>query len=116
MALKITTEISTDRGVTSEAYVRITSYSVTKTGYANFQLQTFLSEAEATPGYVMNLDSAKNYQIGETLGVSLVPVSEEPTLIPDFTPLETVSIFDYGYAQLKVKLQSIFGEANVVDC
>jgi len=49
MALKITTQIGTDKGITSEAYVRIADYQISKYGSANFRIELFQSEADATP-------------------------------------------------------------------
>jgi hypothetical protein len=77
MALKITSEIGTDQGITSEAYVRIVNYNINKGGQANFALQLFNSEAEATAmsvgvspagnlGFV-----ARNAKIGESFHVAL---------------------------------------------
>lgn len=75
MALKITSEIGTDQGITSEAYVRIVNYSINKSGTATFALQLFNSEPAANapslniltgPSYV-----ARNAQIGEHLSVPL---------------------------------------------
>ena len=47
MALKITTQIGTDKGITAEAYVRITNYQLNKFGSASFQIEIFQSEADA---------------------------------------------------------------------
>lgn len=118
MALKITTQISTDKGTTSQAYVRITEYTVSKLGHSYFKLQTFLSESEATLyGTPDPSKTALNYQIGENLFVPLTTTGETPAeIVPDLTPVETGSIFAFGYAQLKTKLQTTFGETNVIDC
>jgi hypothetical protein len=77
MALKITSEIGTDQGITNEAYVRIVNYNINKGGQANFALQMFNSEAEATalslgvpPGGGLGL-VAKNAKIGESFHVAL---------------------------------------------
>jgi hypothetical protein len=48
MAIKITAQIGTDLGITSEAYLRITNYQIQKGGFANFQTQLFLNEEAAT--------------------------------------------------------------------
>jgi hypothetical protein len=73
MAVKITTNIGTDLGITNEAYVRIADYSVSKNGGgANFRLEIFQSQEDATssqPG-IMTGRSARNQQIGENLYVS----------------------------------------------
>lgn len=50
MALKILQTIGCDQGITSEAYLRIADYNLSKNGCsANFRLQLFLSEADAKP-------------------------------------------------------------------
>lgn len=138
MALKITTQISTDKGVTSEAYVRIVEYVVSKYGHARFRHETYLSEADAPVIGAYNpttlQGSAKNFQIGEETQVSLlvqVPVTlpegtEEgapvtppvpaPTMVPDLSPVEEGNIFEYGYGELKKKLVALYGAENVVDC
>lgn len=88
MALKITSEIGTDQGITKQAYVRIVNYNISKTGNANFALQIFNSEAEATAlsigapfaGNMFN-GIAKNVQIGDQFNVSLTKeVSETITV------------------------------------
>jgi hypothetical protein len=170
MALKITSEIGTDQGITNEAYVRIVNYNINKAGNANFALQLFNSEAEATANYLTgpvgpsNL-VAKNAKIGDVLNVTLtkevpttftvtkpVPTEVEVTeeiivpgvdgaedttelvtkkviqtvmteveetsvnIVPDLSSLVGVDIFTFGYGHLKSKLESLFGEGNVVDC
>jgi hypothetical protein len=78
MALKITVPIGTDRGITSEAYVRITDYNISKSGNASFRLQIFQSQEDAklgssamTPTFKESLAS-RNSQIGEVVNVSLM--------------------------------------------
>ena len=38
------------------------------------------------------------------------------SVVPDLTPLEDETIFEFGYAKLKDKLVGLFGAENVVDC
>ena len=75
MALKITTQIGTDKGITSEAYVRIADYQVSKYGSANFRLEIYQSQDDvATPGsatFPTNGGQARNQQIGDNLFVAL---------------------------------------------
>ncbi len=77
MAIKITAQIGTDLGITSEAYLRITNYNVQKGGFANFQTQLFLNAEAATsssnlyPGPGMGGAIARNQQIGDNLNVDL---------------------------------------------
>jgi hypothetical protein len=77
MALKITSEIGTDQGITNEAYVRIVNYNINKGGQANFALQLFNSEAAATalslnvaPAGNVGL-IARNAKIGDSFAVPL---------------------------------------------
>ena len=168
MALKITTQIGTDKGITSEAYVRIADYQISKYGSANFRIELFQSQDDATPATSypgMGGGVARNQQIGESLYVALtkqveetitvkrmVPVQVEfeeevvgpldsdgnPTsttvtrtrtemqeqdveetitkTVPDLTSAEDVDVFEFGYGHLKMKLEGLFGAANVVDC
>jgi hypothetical protein len=78
MAIKITKEIGTDLGITSEAYLRITNYNVQKGGFANFSTQLYLSQEAAHsgsnnlyPGPAMGGSVARNQQIGDNLNVDL---------------------------------------------
>jgi hypothetical protein len=143
MALKITAQIGTDKGITSEAYVRISNYQLSKFGSANFQIEIFQSEEDATPAAngmpVMTAGQARNQQIGDSLYVPLTQQIEEtisvpqygvdedgnalPNVdqvitktVPDLSSAEGVDIFEFGYSNLKAKLVDLFGEDNIVDC
>ena len=143
MALKITSQIGTDKGITSEAYVRISNYQLSKFGSANFQVEIFQSEEDATPAATampgMTAGQARNQQIGDSLYVPLTKQVEEtisvpqPGLdeegnalpnvdqvitktVPDLSSAEGVDIFAFGYSHLKAKLVDLFGEDNIVDC
>lgn len=104
MALKITAQLGTDRGITSEAYVRITNYELNKYGSANFRLEIFQSEADAMPVagtmLVMYGQTSRNQQIGEMLYVPLNKQVEESFTItrmvnvPIITPTEQVGPVD----------------------
>ena len=95
MALKITSEIGTDQGITNEAYVRIVNYNINKTGSANFALQIFNSESEATAfsvgsplvGTFQN-GIAKNVQIGEQFNVALTKEISETVILQRPVPTE----------------------------
>jgi hypothetical protein len=143
MALKITTQIGTDKGITSEAYVRISNYQLNKFGSANFQIEIFQSEDDATPNTTVMTSSmagqARNQQIGEYVYVSLMAQEERQVShpvagvdadgnalpdrvetitvsVPDLSSAEDVDIFTFGYSHLKAKLVDLFGEENIVDC
>jgi len=116
MALKITTQIGTDRGITSEAYLRISDYRVSKYGRASFITELFLSQedsvSEATIPVAMYEKVAQNRQIGDMFMADLY--NEEGR--PDLSPLVESGIFAFGYGVLKAKLENLFGAENVVDC
>jgi hypothetical protein len=143
MALKITTQIGTDKGITSEAYVRISNYQLSKYGSANFQIELYQSEEDVpsqsglyTP---MTTEIARNQQVGEYISVQLTAQTERqvsyPVIgvdadgnalpdrvetitvsVPDLSSAEDVDIFTFGYSHLKTKLVDLFGEDNIVDC
>jgi hypothetical protein len=74
MALKITTQIGTDKGITSEAYVRIADYQVSKYGSGNFRIELFQTQSDSTSNMYptpMGGGQARNQQIGENLWVDL---------------------------------------------
>ena len=73
MALKITTSIGTDMGITDKAYVRISDYSLSKNGgSANFRIEIFQSQEDSVGNSsIMNSGQiARNQQIGENIYVS----------------------------------------------
>ena len=93
MALKITKSIGTDKGITNEAYVRIADYQISKSGNANFRIQLYMSEADATPASAslgpMGGDQARNQQIGEYLSIPLTKQVEETKTRTMMRPVET---------------------------
>ena len=91
MALKITTQIGTDKGITSEAYVRIADYQISKYGSANFRIELFQSQEDATPAGTypaMGTGVARNQQIGESLYVALTKQVEETITVSRMVPVE----------------------------
>jgi hypothetical protein len=116
MGLKITTQIGTDKGITSEAYVRISDYQINKYGSANFRIEIFQQQSDsvslATIPVPMYEKLAHNRAIGDVLTVVLFDSDGKP----DLTPVLNTTVFTYAYAQLKAKLITAFGEENVVDC
>lgn len=95
MALKITAQIGTDKGITSEAYVRIADYQISKYGSANFRLELFQSEEDvASPGAAGNYPGmgggmARNQQIGESLYVAMTKQVSETITVKRMVPVET---------------------------
>lgn len=93
MAIKITTPIGTDKGITSEAYVRITNYSISKFGNASFETQLFLNEADAknisTVDNLFYLDKqASNFEIGRNVNVPLQKQVVETYMVTERQPKE----------------------------
>lgn len=74
MALKITTQIGTNRGLTSEAYVRIFRYEVSKLGFLNCWLQIYQNEADANQpaGETPIYKECVSLEIGSTCKIPLV--------------------------------------------
>jgi hypothetical protein len=95
MALKITSQIGTDKGITSEAYVRIADYQISKYGSANFRLELFQSEEDvASPGAPgiypgMGGGIARNQQIGESLYVAMTKQVSETVTVKRMVSVET---------------------------
>lgn len=77
MALTITKSIGTNRGITQNAYVRIADYQISKSGNANFRIQLYMDEAAAKENGMMMGSQAQNFEIGESLNVSLMKEVEE---------------------------------------
>ena len=94
MALKITAQIGTDKGITSEAYVRIADYQISKYGSANFRIEIYQSQADLTPasgaGYPAAYGGvARNQQIGESLYVPMTKEVTETITVKRMVPVET---------------------------
>ena len=91
MALKITKSIGTDKGITNEAYVRIADYQISKSGNANFRIQLYLNETDATPSNSSmgptGTDQARNQAIGEYLSI---PMTKEVTETKTRTMMQPV--------------------------
>lgn len=91
MALKITAQIGTDKGITSEAYVRIADYQISKYGSANFRIELFQAEADVSPAGnypMMGGGVARNQQIGESLYVAMTKQVEETTTVKRMVPVQ----------------------------
>ena len=95
MAIKITAQIGTDKGITTQAYVRIADYQISKYGSANFRLELFQSEEDvASPGAPgiypgMGGGMARNQQIGDSLYVAMTKQVEETITVKRMVSVET---------------------------
>ena len=91
MALKITAQIGTDKGITSEASVRIADYQISKYGSANFRIELFQAQADASsvgtyPG--MGGGVARNQQIGESLYIGMTKEVVETITVKRMVPVQ----------------------------
>jgi hypothetical protein len=103
MAIKVTTQIGTSGGITSQAYIRIGTYLIDKpNSIVRFTLEIYNQESDKS-----NRDNlVTNKEIGAF-------VYEKAT---NFTLYETEDIFTAGYGTLRTHLQSIYGPSSTVDC
>ena len=96
MALQILVPIGTDRGITSEAYVRIADYQVSKYGSANFRVELFLNQADtvATDRPMWGGGQARNQQIGENVGVQMTKEVEATRTVQQRVEVVTEEVLD----------------------
>lgn len=125
MAIKITSQIGTDKGIATEAYVRISEYQISKYGSANFTIELYNSKEDANKVDSRQYNSwkATNLEIGNSLNISLTKEVEVEIdgkiitqVVPDLSTAVGRDIFFFGYSHLKQKLIDIFGKENVIDC
>lgn len=88
MALKITKQIGTDKGITSEAYLRISDYQISKYGSANFRVEIYPSKGDITEGSIMMSGTARNQQIGDSFHVPMNKVVSETVKVKKVLPVE----------------------------
>jgi hypothetical protein len=96
MALKITAPLGTDRGITSEAYVRIADYQVSKYGSANFRVELFLNQEDtvSTDRPMWGGSQARNQQIGESVGVQMTKEVEATRTIQQRVEVLVAEVLD----------------------
>lgn len=109
MALKITTQIGTDKGITSEAYVRIADYQISKYGSANFRIELFEAEPVAPTGPAMypGMSTARNQQIGESLYVSMTKEEEKTHTVKRMVSVEVPATVEGEPATVTMEEQDI---------
>ena len=120
MGLKITTQIGTDKGITSEAYIRISNYNISKYGVLFLNYETFLKQSDAPaygdPEFKLLYDEiAKNQQIGMQISIQMKNEIDGVEKV-DMSVITNGSVFAYGYAKLKEYLIAIYGAKNIIDC
>jgi hypothetical protein len=91
MAFKITKEIVTSKGVTSEAYVRISKYEIDKVGKAIFKIDSFLNKQSVLDAFETpyNPERAIIHELGEHLHIWL---QKDLDVITKEMETETVTI------------------------
>jgi hypothetical protein len=97
MALKITTQIGTDKGITSEAYIRISEYQISKHGSASFKIEIFQSESDKTlMGAVTSVGgvTSRNQQIGDFLNLALTKEVDATRIIKKSVEIVTPETTD----------------------
>jgi len=100
MALKITAQIGTDKGITSEAYVRIADYQISKHGSANFRIELFQTQEDSvSTNNMYSIPSigggqARNQQIGDNLWVPLTKEVESTRTVQKNVELTTPAVLD----------------------
>lgn len=103
MAIKLTTQIGTSGGITTEAYIRISTYLIDKSNaIARFGLEIYNQESDKNN----RNNIVTNKQIGAFVYEKVV----------NFTSYESDDIFTAGYSKLRTHLQSIYGPSSTVDC
>ena len=122
MGLKIIIPIGTDKGITEEAYVRITHYALSKNGHVNLQLELFLNKAasQSTLPLYSGFESIASNQMIEKYDITGAAVHTEETYdeevtstVSDIASLESVNVFEFCYNSLKVRLEGVFGAGNI---
>jgi len=99
MALKITTQIGTDKGITSEAYVRISDYRISKYGNADFRVELYMSEndiSELGRNPSPTMGTARNQQIGENLYIPMTKEVSNTTTVKQMVPVQVEKEFAIG--------------------
>jgi hypothetical protein len=103
MAIKVTTQIGTSGGITTEAYIRIGTYLIDKSNNVfRFGIEIYNSDADKNS----KDNIVTNKQIGNYVYKKVV----------NFTTFESTDIFTAGYSELRTHLQSIYGPSSTVDC
>jgi len=136
MAFKINKAIGTDAGIVTGAYVRISSYQISKTGIVNFAIDIFenkdSSEIIAPHIPVIHPNKLQSKEIGLSLdldmtrrvtytkiitkqvdGVDTEMEEEFTKKVSDISVFENKTIFEVGYEKLGEKLASLYGAENI---
>jgi hypothetical protein len=95
MGLKITTELCTDAGLSSEVYVNIKSISISKNGTVSGLLNNYLNRE------ARDLNEHDTISCRRLRSDFLIPIGKET---PYFDELISQSIYSFVYSKLKEQL------------
>ena len=75
MALRITTQLQTSKGVTSEAYLNIDDFRILKSGKSKSQVRWYQSQAEREANINDTIKVPVNENIREVYAIQLVDIN-----------------------------------------
>lgn len=136
MAFQINTPIGTNDGIVTGAYVRISSYNISKNGDVVFIIDIFKdkdsTEVETSYVPVIHPNKIQSKEIGISIDLKMtnrveytktitkqvdgVDTEIEETFakrVSDLSAFETKTIFEVGYEKLGEKLASLYGAENI---
>jgi hypothetical protein len=134
MALKINTEIGTNKGITNEGYIRIERYNINKhVGSLTVDVGLYQNQSVAESASIIvyppphihfaaslpnNSYLSQNVNVNTTYTFPLtssVQLSGSYIDVIDLSILESQSVFEFAYPKLKSELESVFGNGNIQD-
>ena len=103
MGLKITSELYTDAGVSSEVYVNIETIKIVKKNQLIVSLNNYLNKSAREDN---ERDTILCRQLYSSICVPLTSESDDPDSIDStlFTELTTTYIHEFAYSKVKEKL------------
>jgi hypothetical protein len=127
MALKITKQIGTSKGIVENTYLRIEKYEIDKpTGTLKVSPSLYTSEQSASmfdelvSTIEINSSLYQNFSFTHTTDhiqkdyYFKLTSSLDNTV--DLSPIIGSSVFEYAYPLLKEKIETVFGTGSVEDC
>lgn len=104
MGLKITTELYTDAGPSTESYVNIESIEIKKDRGLQISLNSYLNRE------ARDLDPNITVTCKKLYARIFVPIESDS---PEFEEISTTSIYSFAYSKVKAKLEE--SELSVED-
>jgi len=88
MALKITTQLQTSKGITTEAYLNIDDFRITKDGKSKSQVRWYQSQAERDANIKDTVQVPVNHNIREVYSIQLVDI--DSTIVAAYSAIATL--------------------------